>query len=747
MANADASSSEPLNFSGHDLTGRDFTGQILDRADFTGCDLRGAVFFDARLRNAIFTDARSLDAAQFGGADLTGASFPDGYEFPGVEHAGNVVQSARSVFVLMVLGCVVAWLTVANVSDGALIANATTSSLPLIDSQIPIARFFMFAPVILLLLYAYFAVHMQRAWEEITLLPAIFPDGRSVIRRLPYWLPVGFARLYFLHLKTRRPPMIYLQIGAVVTAVWLLQPFTIVLFGARYLITREVEGLIILLTLFFLCSLLCACSYALTRRTLSGEFRHLIRPVPPSDRPAPARRAVFSTYGHGLIIALIPTAAFAAGTWDYLNDHGVTRQLEGSRLMRAIGFRYTATIRNANLSHSQLNLSGHDLFDARFLDSEFSNADFSGTDLSRAYFLRSRLDDVRFDGTTLEDIYVNGTSFRNSSFILNRGAEVEQNRKPPPPKGIAGEFLNACMYRTYWTGRLSGAVFFNNSFRDAVFQRTKLQKVFFTSSDLRGASFRGSSFDTVYFTDSNLRRTVFESMDGFDPERTAITLVDSSVRDAYFRDLKGTVVIKQTDAGNAVFEGDFTGLRIQGADLRGADFGAAKGLEPATFDDVCIDEHTRFPDNFPKPPPHCGRWTGGLATDPAQTTRVEATDGVCESEWIERNIVGDIEHGSAALEISECYACHAGNPEAIGPPLQGITTRLSGRHQQFDSNRYSPTIKAMAIPWDRQTLDLYLRSPERLVPGNRMRIVGIRDLATRENVLNALLPSPELRPN
>ena len=119
---------------------------------------------------------------------------------------------------------------------------------------------------------------------------------------------------------------------------------------------------------------------------------------------------------------------------------------------------------------------------------------------------------MRFDGAIFNDVYVNGASFRNTSFDLSKDRTENERSGRISDHGFSGELMNSCLYRSYWTGKLDSAVFFNNSFRDAVFREVEMDKVFFTSSDLQGASFRIPDFDTVYFTLSDLRNALFESV-------------------------------------------------------------------------------------------------------------------------------------------------------------------------------------------------------------------------------------------
>jgi hypothetical protein len=79
------------------------------------------------------------------------------------------------------------WLTVASVSDFALITNSTALPLPIASTSIPIAGFFYIAPIVLTLFFIYFHLSLQRVWEMLADLPAVFPDGVPLDKRAYPW--------------------------------------------------------------------------------------------------------------------------------------------------------------------------------------------------------------------------------------------------------------------------------------------------------------------------------------------------------------------------------------------------------------------------------------------------------------------------------------------------------------------------------------------------------------------------------
>ncbi len=58
------------------------------------------------------------------------------------------------------------------------------------------AHFYLFAPFLLVGLYTYFHLYLQRLWESLADLPAIFPDGTPLDKKADPWLLIGLVRAH-----------------------------------------------------------------------------------------------------------------------------------------------------------------------------------------------------------------------------------------------------------------------------------------------------------------------------------------------------------------------------------------------------------------------------------------------------------------------------------------------------------------------------------------------------------------------
>ena len=94
----------------------------------------------------------------------------------------------------------------------------------------------------------------------------------------------------------------------------------------------------------------------------------------------------------------------------------------------------------------------------------------------------------------------------------------------------------------------------------------------------------------------------------------------------------------------------------------------------------------------------------------------------------------DAEHGKNVFK--PCAACHAtDHASRVGPGLEGIIGRKAGMAPGF---RYSDAMKQSDIVWDAKTLDAYLESPQKVVPGNRMTYGGVKNPTDRTDLVTYL---------
>jgi cytochrome c len=84
-------------------------------------------------------------------------------------------------------------------------------------------------------------------------------------------------------------------------------------------------------------------------------------------------------------------------------------------------------------------------------------------------------------------------------------------------------------------------------------------------------------------------------------------------------------------------------------------------------------------------------------------------------------------HVDGATVFKPCASCHQVGPNArggFGPQLNALFGRRAGSTADF---AYSDAMKTSGIVWDERTLAAFLRDPDKVVPGTKMRFWGIHD--------------------
>lgn len=77
---------------------------------------------------------------------------------------------------------------------------------------------------------------------------------------------------------------------------------------------------------------------------------------------------------------------------------------------------------------------------------------------------------------------------------------------------------------------------------------------------------------------------------------------------------------------------------------------------------------------------------------------------------------GDIERGQL-LYKSRCAACHSIDYNSVGPAHKGLFGRKAGSAPNY---AYSDALQNTTVVWREKTLDKWLTSPEKFIPGQKM---------------------------
>lgn len=258
------------NLQGASLNWVNLQGADLSEAILKYAELRDAKLSGANLVNADLTGAKSLLAEQLAGLDLTGTKLPpDIHNFAGpLKVVEDASKHARYIFSAMLLACIYAVLTV--VTHGPFLFDLIR--LPVLNIDLPAVWFYRWSPPVLLALYWYFLVYMQRLWEKVADLPAVFPDGYTLDKKVYPWLMTEIIHAHVPILRKKAKPWMFkIQMAFSILLAWCSVPATLIFIICKYWTADDVFWSIVQMGVAIIAAAIGYGSYCATVRTLSGE--------------------------------------------------------------------------------------------------------------------------------------------------------------------------------------------------------------------------------------------------------------------------------------------------------------------------------------------------------------------------------------------------------------------------------------------------------------------------------------------
>ena len=127
------------NLYGADLSGADLKEANLSEANIIEADMK-----DADLTGANLISIERYARVKLWGANLDGVKLPEGLRvYEGLKTLEEASRNARKIFQVMLLACAYSLLTIFSTKDPALLTNSSSSPLPIIQTGVPIAGFFV----------------------------------------------------------------------------------------------------------------------------------------------------------------------------------------------------------------------------------------------------------------------------------------------------------------------------------------------------------------------------------------------------------------------------------------------------------------------------------------------------------------------------------------------------------------------------------------------------------------------------
>lgn len=397
------------NLSGADLYGANLRGADLQDVNFSGADLFQADLRETNLQGADLSTAKGgLLSKQLAGSDLTGAKLPEPLAklYDGLSQVKEISDSAQKLFLALLVGCLYSWLTIAQTTDVELITNRATTPLPIIQAAIPIVGFYVVAPLILLCLYFYFHFYLQKLWEELGSLPAVFTDGRPLHNRTDPWLLNDIVRSHCAKLKIGRPFLSYFQAWVSVVLAWWLVPVTLLLFWGRFLRRHDLFWTLFHALLLAISIIAAVWLYHLANKTLRGDERRpfLLKVI--LKKQNTYLRTAMAVVLAAFLGAISVGAIYGDPT---IEPDDLSTGAHGPRtwvpvVMSRLGYSPFANLANADVSIKPANWTGKkdeelDLVKgANLLGTNLRNADAKGT-----FFVNANLSEALMEGVDLEN--------------------------------------------------------------------------------------------------------------------------------------------------------------------------------------------------------------------------------------------------------------------------------------------------------------------------------------------------------
>jgi uncharacterized protein YjbI with pentapeptide repeats len=575
-----------------DLSGANFRGAEIGRADLRNTLLRRTNLRDANLSDSDLSDASGLIASQLAGANLFGAKMPSTLgNFDSLSSVAEASKSSQNLFASMLFVCAYTWLTIAGTTDGQILNNAAppSSKLPILGIDIPLVRFYLVAPLLLCSLYVYFQLGLQRLWEELSELPAIFPDGRSLDKKAYPWLLNVLVRAYLPRLQDGRSYLARWQARISTMLAWGIVPATLVFAWARYL--RAHDWSVTSLHVFLLAAIV---GFGLGfRRLAASTLRGSER------REFMWRRAWHSARVEGLIVSGVTGVVFTLASFGVIEGFD-TRSVYDDELARQMAARYYRldvrrwlppalnyvgispsailydaqlstkpanwapdkpelldSVRGADLEHRNLrHARGFNMFAA---NAYFQNSDLRWADLREADFRRAD-----FRGSRLV-----GTNFRNSR-------------------------LNEADFRRQADLRLA-------RFKEAQLIGARLEDVNAREANFEDAILQGANFKNADLSGSNLTNARLDPRPNLLPDLIRPTILDGAklVGARLHRADLSHAEMAGADLTNAQLnDATIAKANLDGAILRGADLTGVVGLTQEQLANTITDHRTRLPETL-----------------------------------------------------------------------------------------------------------------------------------------------------
>lgn len=550
------------NFQGADLLMANFRGACLVEADLREATLVGANLREASLAGARLETSTGLLAPQLAGANLLGATMPDTVSLDDeLVQVDSVSRNVRKLLAVVAIACAAAWFILLRTTDARLLSNAPILPIPRAGYLMPLGAFYLVGPIFLLGLYIGIHMVLQRMWDVLAEVPAVFPDGKKLEDNMPRFV-MALARSQLNWLTFKRSPTFLLEsLLSTALAYWLI-PATMLLFWARYLTVQDFRGTLLQITLIMVVALIARALQAHENGLPSRVQKRpniLLRFFRSVRNASPTAMTIIS----GLALLLLSLGAIRGLPHNSGRGQGWSGKDFRSWAANAfwlIGYDPFANISQASLSvlPSEGLATADDL--KKVKGARLESASLRYVQAYGAFLVNARLRGADLQGAALSEADLRGANLREVNLD---GAQLDRAQLSHANLTLA-QLDSASMSRADLTDvDLTSAVLTNAVLVDAhmdganlygaLLGRARLDRASMQKADIRGAHLEGAEMARV-----DLRGAYMGS----------VKLGGAHLENA----LLGGAFLDDANLQNA----DFTGASFTGAILSGTNFTGAK---------------------------------------------------------------------------------------------------------------------------------------------------------------------------
>jgi len=562
------------NLKAADLLLADLRDSCLMRTNLEEACLVGANLEGANLEGADLESAMGLVPRQLAGANLRAASLPQQIqEFPALEDFTRASRTALWLFGATMFVNALSWLMIWKTKDFQLISDSSVLPFlrsPAASAALPTGEFYLIMPAVLLVVYLVFQFHLQRLWDAVLELPAVFPDGRVLGDKGPGIIK-GLLRAHFRWMNEDAPSTRLIEKSISMSLAYWVVPWTLLFFWGRYLTMQDMHG-----TALHALFLLVATAVAIYSTTKIGRPQQVWTLTESRTRRILRNLNILSP-GWATLALTVVLAFLSLGTVAGVpHDQGRAPQISAADIRRwapsifwSIGYDPYADLTEASISTKPANWTGADDQLGLVKGAHLNKTNFRYAQAYGVFLVNAHLWRTDFRGAFLSEADLRGADLGQANLhgaILDRAQMTHANLDRAELDGanltradLRGVNLSYSTLEnaTLIDARLDGASLYSARLASTTLIRATLEKADFRDSHLEGSNFEHANMQQAYLWSAKLpgARLAFAQLG-------SAIFIDANLHGA---DLHGAQL-----PGTVLTNADLSDTNLDSADLRGA---------------------------------------------------------------------------------------------------------------------------------------------------------------------------------